>query len=408
MENTKIFEQAQAALADVVHATPLVYSPFFSRETGNQIYLKPENMQVTGSFKVRGAFFKISTLTQEERAKGLVTSSAGNHAQGVAYAASRLGIKATIVMPSATPLVKVNRTMQLGAQVVLHGDVYDDACVEALRIATETGATFVHPFNDEHVAAGQGTLAYEIRQDLPDADIIIVPIGGGGLAAGVATLAKHLNPKVKVLGAEPTGAASMSISCRNGRISPLESVETIADGVAVCTVGDIVFPYVQKYVDDILLVDDECLMDVFLDLTENHKMIAENAGLLSLAAAYQLQKRGISGKKIVCLLSGGNMDVITLSTLVQRGLISRGRIFTFSVLLPDRPGELVNISSIVASHRGNIIRLEHNQFVNINRRAGVELRVTLEADGHPHKQEILQALFEKGYCATEVDPRVVN
>ena len=362
-------------------------------------HIKPENMQVTGAYKIRGAYYKISTLTPEEKARGLITASAGNHAQGVAYAAQAAGVKATVVMPTTTPLVKVNNTKDYGANVILHGAVFDDAAELASQLAEAEGYTYIHPFNDPILATGQGTIAYEIFSDLPEVDIILVPVGGGGLAAGVASLAKLLNPNVKVIGVEPTGAASMKASLEAGHVVSLDRVETIADGVAVKTPGDKIFPYVQQNLDGILTIEDRELVDAFLDMMEKHKMIVENAGLLSIAALAHLD---CTGKNVVSVLSGGNMDVITVSSLVQHGLVSRGRVFTFSVQLPDRPGELVRVAEIVAEQNGNIIRLEHNQFVNINRQSGVELRVTLEAFGHVHKQEIIKAVKDGGYDVREV------
>jgi len=392
------FKAARRVLDGVLAPTHLIPSPAFSKATGNQVYLKPENMQITGAYKIRGAYFKISTLTDEEKARGLITASAGNHAQGVAYAAQKAGVSATIVMPTTTPLVKVNNTKDYGARVVLCGETFDDAAAEAMRLTEEEGCTYIPPFNDLTVATGQGTISYEIFSDLPDVDVILVPIGGGGLAAGVSTLAKLLNPKVKVIGVEPTGAASMTASLKAGKISTLPSVHTIADGVAVKTPGDLVFPYIQENVDDILSIDDAELVDAFLDMMEKHKMIVENAGLLTVAALHHLKAEG---KSVVSVLSGGNMDVITVSSLVQHGLMSRGRIFTFSVLLPDRPGELLRVAGVVAKENGNIIKLEHNQFVNLDRQAGVELKVTLEAFGHEHKGQIMDALRKAGYAPTE-------
>lgn len=393
------FKQARKVLEGVLHPTDLIYSTFFSKSTGNHVYIKPENMQVTGAYKIRGAYFKCSTLTQEEKERGLITASAGNHAQGVAYAAQAAGIPATIIMPTTTPLVKVNNTKDYGANVILHGAVFDDAAELASQLAEAEGYTYIHPFNDPILATGQGTIAYEIFSDLPEVDIILVPVGGGGLAAGVATLAKLLNPNVKVIGVEPTGAASMKASLEAGHVVSLDRVETIADGVAVKTPGDKIFPYVQQNLDGILTIEDRELVDAFLDMMEKHKMIVENAGLLSIAALAHLD---CTGKNVVSVLSGGNMDVITVSSLVQHGLVSRGRVFTFSVQLPDRPGELVRVAEIVAEQNGNIIRLEHNQFVNINRQSGVELRVTLEAFGHVHKQEIIKAVKDGGYDVREV------
>lgn len=393
------FKAARAVLSGVILNTNLIYSPALSKTTGNHIYLKPENMQVTGAYKIRGAYYKISTLSEEEKSRGLITASAGNHAQGVAYAAQAAGVSATIVMPTTTPLVKVNNTKDYGAEVILQGETFDDAAALAAQLSEERGLTYVHPFNDPAIATGQGTISYEIFQDLPDVDVILVPIGGGGLATGVATLAKLLNPNVTVIGVEPSGAACMKASLEAGHVVTLPSVNTIADGVAVKTPGDQIFPYLQKNLDDIITIDDSELVDAFLDMMERHKMIVENAGLLPIAALHHLECRG---KNVVPILSGGNMDVITISSLVQHGLINRGRVFTFSVQLPDRPGELARVAQIVARENGNIIKLEHNQFVNINRQAGVELRVTTEAFGHAHKRAILDAFQAAGYDAKVV------
>lgn len=395
------FEEASDKVKEVILPTNLIYSEYFSERTGNKVYLKPENMQYTGAYKVRGAYYKISTLTEEERKRGLITASAGNHAQGVAYAAKIYGVPATIVMPTTTPLIKVNRTKGYGAKVVLFGNVYDEACQYALQLAKSQGLTFVHPFNDETVATGQGTIAMEIFKELPTVDIILVPIGGGGLAAGVSTLTKLLNPKIKVIGVEPAGASCMKASLDQGEVVTLPSVTTIADGTAVKTPGDVVFPYIQKNVDEIIAVDDRELIGNFLDIMENHKMLVENSGLLTVAALKHLDCKK---KKVVSILSGGNMDIITLSSVVQHGLIQRGRVCTVSVQLPDRPGELEKIAGILATLQANVIRLEHNQFVSINRNAAVELRITLEAFGQDHKREIIQALEKKGYDPKEEHP----
>ena len=398
MLTLKEFKEARSVLSGVILDTNLIYSPAFSKATGNNVYIKPENMQVTGAYKIRGAYYKISTLSEEEKARGLITASAGNHAQGVAYAAQRADVPATIVMPTTTPLVKVNNTKDYGAKVIHHGETFDDAAALAAQLAQEEGLTYVHPFNDPAIATGQGTIAYEIFSGLPDVDVILVPIGGGGLAAGVSTLAKLLNPKVRVIGVEPTGAASMKASLEAGHIVTLDKLDTIADGVAVKTPGDKIFPYIQQNVDDIITIDDGELVDAFLDVMEKHKMVVENAGLLTIAALSHLDCKGLN---VVPVLSGGNMDVITVASLVQHGLINRGRVFSFSVQLPDRPGELLRVAEIVARENGNIIKLEHNQFVNINRQSGVELRVTLEAFGHAHKQAILDAMCAAGYVARE-------
>ena len=388
------FEEASELVKKVTNSTKLVYSDYLSEQSGGKVYLKPENMQHTGAYKIRGAYYKISTLSDEERSRGLITASAGNHAQGVAFAAKKFGCKAVIGMPTVTPLIKVNRTKSYGAEVILHGDVYDDAYAYACELAEKEGYTFVHPFNDIDVATGQGTIAMEIVQELPTVDYILVPIGGGGLVSGVATLAKMLNPKIKVIGVEPAEAASMKAALAAGEVVQLESANTIADGTAVKAVGDKILPFVKENVDDVLLVEDDELIGAFLDMVENHKMIVENSGLLSVAALKQLD---CIGKKVVCVLSGGNMDVITMSSIVQHGLIQRDRIFSVSVLLPDKPGELVQVAQTIAEAQGNVIKLEHNQFVSTNRNAAVELRITMEAFGTEHKQEILKALEKKGY-----------
>ncbi len=394
------FEEAAEIVRQVTLETKLQYSEYFSSQTGNRVWLKPENMQKTGAYKIRGAYYKISTLSPEERAKGLITASAGNHAQGVAYAAKQYGVKATIVMPTSTPLMKVNRTKSYGAEVVLFGDVYDDACAHAYELAEKNGYTFIHPFNDLDVATGQGTIAMEIIKELPTVDYILVPVGGGGLLTGIATLAKMLNPKIKVIGVEPEPAACMKASLEAGHVVTLPSAKTIADGTAVKTPGDKLFPYVQEYVDDIITIPDEELIVAFLDLMENHKLVAENSGLLSIAA---LKHMNVTGKKIVSVISGGNMDVITMSSIVQNGLRARDRVFTVSVLLPDKPGQLVRVASLIAEKQANVISLEHNQFFSINRNDLVELRITMEAFGTEHKNEILNMLEQEGFRPRLVD-----
>lgn len=394
------FEEASEVVKKVTLETKLVFSEYLSAQTGNKVYLKPENMQLTGAYKLRGAYYKISTLSDEERAKGLITASAGNHAQGVAYAAKAYGAKAVIVMPTTTPLMKVNRTKGYGAEVVLYGDVYDEACAKAYELAEENGYTFIHPFDDLTVATGQGTIAMEIVKELPLVDYILVPIGGGGLATGVATLAKLLNPKIKVIGVEPAGANCMQMSLAQGHVVTLPKVNTIADGTAVKTPGSKLFPYIQQNLDDIITVEDHELVVAFLDMVENHKTIVENSGLLTVAA---LKHMNVKGKKVVAILSGGNMDVTTMSSVVQQGLIMRDRVFTVSMLLPDKPGELYKVAGIIAKVNGNVVELEHNQFVTTNRNAAVELRITMEAFGTEHKNQIMQSLEEGGY-----KPRLVN
>ena len=397
------FEAACEAVKKVTQETGLIYIKYFSDHTGNKIYFKPENMQLTGAYKLRGAYYTIGTLTEEERQRGLITASAGNHAQGVAYAAQCYGVKAVIVMPTTTPLIKVERTKAYGAEVVLYGDVYDQACEKAYELAAEHGYTFIHPFDDLRVATGQGTIAMEVIQDLPLVDYILVPIGGGGLATGVSTLAKMLKNNIKVIGVEPSGAACMKASLENGKVTTVSPVNTIADGTAVQTPGTKIFPYIQKNLDGIITVDDEELVVAFLDMVENHKMIVENSGLLTVAALKHLD---VKGKKVVSILSGGNMDVITMSSVVQNGLIARDRIFTISVLLPDKPGELVRVSQVIADKRGNVIKLDHNQFFSTNRSAAVELKITLEAFGTEHKKEIIQALEEAGYKPKQIRPNL--
>ena len=388
------FEEASEVVKKVAIETKLLYSPYFSEKTGNKVYLKPENMQVTGAYKIRGAYYKISTLSDEERAKGLITASAGNHAQGVAYAAKAYGVKAVIVMPTTTPLMKVERTKSYGAEVVLYGDVYDEACEYAYKLAEEHGYTFIHPFDDLAVATGQGTIAMEIVKELPLVDYILVPIGGGGLSTGVYTLVKLLNPNIKVIGVEPAGANCMQESLKNKKVTTLPTVSTIADGTAVKTPGTKIFPYIQKNLDDIITVTDDELIGAFLDIVENHKMVVENSGLLTVAALNHLN---VKGKKIVSILSGGNMDIITMSSMVQFGLIQRDRIFTVSTMLPDKPGEMVKISQVIADENGNIVKLDHNQFIGTNRNEGVELRITIEAFGTEHKNRIVKKLDEAGF-----------
>ncbi len=394
------FEEASEIVSRVTLETKLKYSEYFSELTGNKVYFKPENMQYTGAYKVRGAYYKISTLSEEERQKGIITASAGNHAQGVAYAAKLYHTKAIIVMPTVTPLIKINRTKSYGAEVVLYGDVYDEACEYAQKLAAEKGYTFIHAFNDLDVACGQGSIAMEIVKELPTVDYILCPIGGGGLCTGISTLAKLLNPRIKVIGVEPEGANCMQAALEAGEIVTLPSVNTIADGTAVKTAGDKLLPYIRENVDQIVTVPDEELIGAFLDMIENHKMVVENSGLLTVAALRHLD---FKDKKVVAVLSGGNMDVITMSYVVQMGLIQRGRIFTVSCLLPDKPGELARVSTLIAQEKGNIIKLEHNQFVTTNRNAAVELKITIEAFGHEHKDEIMRVLEENGFR-----PRIIG
>ncbi len=397
------FEKASEVVKEVTLPTKLVYSEFLSNQCGGKVYLKPENMQNTGAYKVRGAYYKISTMSPEEREKGLIAASAGNHAQGVAFAAQKYGVDATIVMPSVTPLIKVNRTKSYGAHVIMHGDVYDEAYEYAMELAKEKGMTFIHPFDDLDVVTGQGSIAMEIVQELPTVDYILAPVGGGGLITGVATLAKMLNPKIQIIGVEPATAASMTAALQAGEPVELPSADTIADGTAVKKVGTNIFPYAKENIDQMLTVEDDELVGAFLDMVENHKMIVENSGLLTVAALKQLD---LTGKKAVVILSGGNMDVITMSSVVQHGLIQRDRIFSVSVLLPDKPGQLVGVATVIANAQGNVIKLDHNQFVSTNRNAAVELRITMEADGPSHKQAIMQALEDAGFRPREIGAKL--
>ena len=398
------FEEAYELVQEVILPTNLIQSDFFSQTTGNKVYLKPENLQLTGAYKIRGAYYKISTLSEEEKQRGLITASAGNHAQGVAYAARKFGVPATIVMPVSTPLLKVNRTKSLGAEVILHGNVYDEACDKALELAEEHGYTFVHPFDDLDVATGQGSIAMEIVKELPTVDTILVPVGGGGLATGVSTLAKMLNPKIHVIGVEPAGANCLQASLRAGAVTTLDRVDTIADGTAVKTPGENIFPYLQENLDDIITIEDDELIVAFLDVLENHKLLVENSGLLTVAALKHLPAEN---KKVVSILSGGNMDIITLSSVVQNGLIQRSRIFTVSVRLPDVPGQLNKVSGVIADAKGNVIKLEHNQFISVNRNSSVELIITMEAFGEEHKKSIIQALRNAGFEPEERNPRAL-
>lgn len=398
MLELKDFEKATEIVQKVTRPTHLVYSDYFSEQCGNKVYIKPENMQLTGAYKIRGAYYKISTLSNEDRSKGLVAASAGNHAQGVAYAAKAYGVPATIVMPTTTPLIKVNRTESYGAKVILKGDVYDEAADFAIKYAEEKGMTFIHPFDDPVVATGQGTIAMEIIKDLPLVDAILVPVGGGGLATGISVLAKQLKPNIKIIAVEPAGANSLQKSMEAGKVVTMKEVHTIADGTAVKTPGKNVFPYLQKNIDEIITVEDDELVVAFLDMVENHKMVVENSGLLTIAALKHLK---FKDQKVVSVLSGGNIDIITMSNVVQHGLIMRDRIFTVSVMLPDKPGELVKVAKSVADSQGNVVRLEHNQFVSIDRNHKVELKLTIEAFGTDHKRKIIADLKAKGYDANE-------
>lgn len=395
------FEEASKKVKEVTLETKLIESPYLSEATGNQVWLKPENMQRTGAYKLRGAYYKISKMTKEELGRGVITASAGNHAQGVAYAASQAGVRAVVVMPTTTPLIKVERTKGYGAEVVLFGDVFDEAQAHAMELSQTEGLTYIPPFNDTTVATGQGTIGMEIVSELPLVDTILVPVGGGGLACGVSTFAKLYNPKIKVIGVEPVGAASLTAALKEGHVVKLSGANTIADGTAVLAVGDKVFPYLQQNLDDVITVDDSELIDCFLDVGESHKLVVEPSGLLTVAALKHLPAED---KHVVSVLSGGNVDVITMASVLQYGLVRRGRIFTISIKLPNRPGTLIQAADNIAEANGNIIKIDHDQLVNSNRNVLVEVKITIEAFGTEHKEQIINSLKDEGFDVTLIQP----
>ena len=403
MAKLEAFIKAKENLSKVLLETHLIYSPIFSKESGNKVFIKPENLQKTGSFKIRGAYNKISNLTDAEKKKGVIASSAGNHAQGVAYGAKESGIKAVIVMPKSTPLIKVESTKQYGAEVILHGDVYDDAYKKAKELEEKEGYVFVHPFNDEDVLDGQGTIALEILEELPETDIILVPIGGGGLISGIACAAKILKPEIKIIGVEPEGAASAYEAIKENKVVELKEANTIADGTAVKKIGDLNFEYIKKYVDEIITVSDYELMEAFLLLVEKHKIIAENSGILSVAATKKIKEKN---KKVVSVISGGNIDVLMISSMINKGLIRRDRIFNFSLNIPDKPGELAKVVDLIAELGANVVKLEHNQFKNLSRFKDVELQVTVETNGSEHIKNLVQTFEEKGYEIIKIKSKV--
>ncbi len=393
MLSRKDFEAARERLSAVLLPTHLIKSPWFSSECHNEVYIKPENLQLTGSFKVRGAYNKIVKLPKAQRDRGLIASSAGNHAQGVAYAAGQLDAPAVICMPSHTPLIKVESTRSYGAEVVLEGDVYDDAYEKALELQKKHGYTFIHPFDDEDVIEGQGTIALEILEELPDADVLMVPVGGGGLISGIACAAKQINPKIHIIGVEPEGAASAQAAIRANHVVALNEAVTIADGTAVKQIGDITFEYIKRYVDEIVTVSDYELMESFLLLVEKHKLVAENSGILPLAATRHLH---FHNQKVVCVVSGGNIDVLTISELINKGLIARGRIFMFSTPLANKPGELLKVVEVLKKVNANIISLDHNTYRNLNHFSEVDVTVTVETNGESHIRAIFDAFQEAG------------
>lgn len=386
--------RAAKQLEGVARKTRLIHSDFFSEQCHNDVYLKPENLQHTGAFKLRGAYNKISQLTPEERAKGVITASAGNHAQGVAYAAQKLGVKAVICMPATTPILKVEGTRALGAEVVLYGDGFDDAYAHSLELQKKYGYVYIHPFNDLQVLLGQGTTALEIIDALKDVDAILCPIGGGGFASGVALATKLVNPNVKVIGVEPENAACMKAALEADKVVTLASADTVADGCAVKTAGTLTFEFCKKYLDDIITVSEIDIMNALLSLIEKHKLVAEGAGVLSLAA---LAKLPFQGKKVVSIISGGNIDISTISALIDKALIARGRVFCFAVQLPDKPGQLLNVSRILAEENANVIKLDHDQTKVTDSFKKVVLTVTVETHNEQHIQKIIKALDANGY-----------
>ncbi|MDU4327149.1 MAG: threonine ammonia-lyase [Clostridium celatum] len=387
-------KEARENIKDVVTKTPLLYSNVFSKSSNNEVYMKCENLQLTGAYKLRGALNKIISLSEEEKAKGVICSSAGNHAQGVAYASSLMGVKSSIVMPETTPYLKVESTKNYGGNIILHGKCYDDAFLKAKTIEEEEGKVFIHPFNDIDVICGQGTIALEIFEEINDLDYILVPIGGGGLISGISVAAKSLNPNIKIIGVQAEGAPSMALSIKKDKICTLDSVNTIADGISVKTPGSKTFEIVREYVDDIITVSENDIVNAFLLLVEKHKLVAEASGVVTLAA---LKKLRVKNKKVCCILSGGNIDMLTISTLINNGLVSKGRLFCFSIELKNVPGELLKISEILAKETANVVKLEHNQFKAINRIHNVLLEVTVETNGHEHIEKVINSFEREKY-----------
>jgi len=384
---------AEQKLQRVIKKTELIESPFFSNECGNRVFIKPENLQVTGAFKIRGAFNKLSKLNDLEKSRGVISASAGNHAQGIGYASQMLGVKATIVMPSATPIIKVEATKSYGVDVVLYGDNYDDAYKKARELEVENKYVFVHPFDDLDVIMGQGTLALEIINELDDVDEILVPIGGGGLISGIAFAIKMLKPRIKVIGVEPEGACCIKESLAQNKVVELEKVDTMADGTAVKKPGDLTFELIREFVDEVVTVSDFEILEAILLLMEKHKLIVEGAGALSLAGLKKIQSKD---KKVVCLVSGGNIDISTISAIINRALVSRGRLFCFTVNLPDKPGELLHVATILSELKANVIKLDHNQSKVMDRFKQVQLEVTVETNGNHHVEEIVAEFKQNG------------
>ncbi len=384
---------AEKKLQSVIKKTELIESPVFSNECGNSVFIKPENLQVTGAFKIRGAFNKLSQLSDEEKSRGVIASSAGNHAQGIGYAAQLLGIKATVVMPATTPIIKVEATRNYGTDVVLYGDSYDEAYKKARELEAEHNYVFVHPFDDLDVIIGQGTVALEILNQLEDVDEILVPIGGGGLASGIAFAAKMIKPSIRIIGVEPEGACCIAASLANNQVTELDKVDTIADGAAVKRPGTLTFELIKEFVDEVITVSDFDIAEAILLLIEKHKLITEGAGALSLAG---LKKLSSKNKKVVCLVSGGNIDILTISAIINKALVFRGRMFCFTINLPDKPGELLHVAKIISELNANVIKLDHNQSKVMDSFKQVQLEVTVETNGHSHVAEIEAAFQQNG------------
>lgn len=385
---------ASYILRNVIRRTDLIQAPKIVQNC--QLYLKPENLQITGSFKVRGSYYKISQLTEEEKSRGVIACSAGNHAQGVALAATKNGISSLICLPKGAPISKVEATRNYGADICLVEGVYDDAYAKAIQLRDEKGYTFIHPFDDEDVIAGQGTIGLELLEQLPDLDAVIVPIGGGGLISGVAFAIKTLNPNIKVYGVQATGAPSMFNSIANARRERLANVSTIADGIAVKEPGNHTFEYCKQFVDEIVTVNDDEISTAILSLMEHQKLVAEGAGAVSVAAA-MFGKIPIEGKKVVCLVSGGNIDVTILSRIVTRGMLKTGRQCSLNIELMDKPGQLTNVTNILANLGANVISVLHDRSSSNTDINGCLLHITLETRDAEHIAEIKQTLEKSGY-----------
>lgn len=388
----KIYD-ASRVLQDVIHPTSIVKASAIDVDC--DLYLKPECLQLTGSFKLRGSGYKISQLTEEEKKRGVIACSAGNHAQGVALAATKYGIKSLICLPDGAPISKVEATKGFGADVCMVKGVYDDAYNEACRLRDEKNYTFIHPFNDENVIAGQGTIGLEIMNEMNDVDAVICAIGGGGLISGVACAIKHLNPNVKVYGVQAEGAASMYESLKKGEVTVLDKASTIADGIQVKEPGDLTFKYVQQYVDDVVTVSDDEISTAILTLIEKQKMVAEGAGAAPLAAV-MFNKLPVKGKKVVCVVSGGNIDVTILNRVIKRGLITSGRQQTLCIQLDDKPGQLLGVSKIIADHGGNVISIHHER-ASEGEITDCILRIVLETRNYDHVKEISKSLKAAGF-----------